>query len=331
MAYITINRQNFYHNLTQIIKKTGDIEKVAIVLKDNAYGHGLSIMAKLASEFGIKHAVVRDISEASQIRELFGDILILGDSIIRDDKYSFAINSLEDIPTAKAGAKVELKIDTGMHRNGIAFFQIDEALSLIKQHKLNLIGVMTHYRSADVLSSELFWQQKEFERVKQKIKASGLKDIRYHSHNSTTILRVNSFDEDLIRVGIGAYGYNELPLCFDKITLKPVLKLYAQKRATRALPKGARVGYGGDFSTPKEMIVSTYNLGYGDGWIRKNYTTPNGLHILGRVSMDYISLASQEDEICILDNAQKAGEQLGTISYDILTRLSPSIDRVEIN
>ncbi len=64
MAFIKINKQNFYHNLNQIALKTGSLEKIAIVLKDNAYGHGLKLMAKLASEFGIQHAVVRKTVEA---------------------------------------------------------------------------------------------------------------------------------------------------------------------------------------------------------------------------------------------------------------------------
>ncbi|MFK5976222.1 MAG: alanine racemase [Sulfurovum sp.] len=328
MAYITINRQNFYHNLNQIIKKTGDKEKIAIVLKDNAYGHGILLMAKLASEFGITQAVVRNISEADKIKNLFRDILILGDSIIRDERYSFVINSLQDIEKAQIGANIELKVDTGMHRNGIAFKEIDEALTLVKKRDLNLIGVMTHYRSADELSSELFWQQKEFEKVKEKFKDLGYKNLRYHSHNSPTILRVNSFDEDLVRVGIGAYGYNELPTFFDKISLKPVLNIYANRCASRVVKKGARVGYGGAFIATQEMIISTYNLGYGDGWIRGEYTTPNGLNILGKVSMDYISLESDDKKICILDNAQQSAEQLNTISYEVLTRLSPSIARI---
>ena len=100
MAFIKINKQNFYHNLNQIALKTGSVEKIAIVLKDNAYGHGLELMGRLASEFGIRHAVVRKTEEAEQIRSLFETILILGDSIIKDEKYSFTINSLEDIKKA---------------------------------------------------------------------------------------------------------------------------------------------------------------------------------------------------------------------------------------
>ena len=67
MAFIQINKQNFYHNFNQIALKTGSKEKIAIVLKDNGYGHGLELIAKLTSDFGIKHAVVRNTSEAKKI------------------------------------------------------------------------------------------------------------------------------------------------------------------------------------------------------------------------------------------------------------------------
>jgi alanine racemase len=130
MAFIKINKQNFYYNLNQIALKTGSVEKIAIVLKDNAYGHGLELMAKLSSDFGIKHAVVRTRKEAECIRFLFESILILGDSITKDSVFSFTVNSLEDIKQAQSGAKVELKVDTGMHRNGIALDELEESLAL---------------------------------------------------------------------------------------------------------------------------------------------------------------------------------------------------------
>ena len=334
MAFIKINKENFYYNLNQIALKTGSIDKIAIVLKDNAYGHCLTLMAKLASEFGIKHAVVRKTCEAEEIVSFFERILVLGDNIIKHDKFSYTMNALEDIKQAQKGAQVELKVDTGMHRNGIAMDEIDEALDLIEKQDLELIGVMTHYRSADEMGSEFFWQQKNFDRVKQRVKNRGYKEIRFHSHNSASILRAKHFDEDLVRVGIGAYGYNELPLAFDKIALKPVLSLHAKKIATRILNVGERVGYGGDFIAPKEMKVSTYDLGYGDGWCRgdssKPFITAETLPILGRVSMDFISLESDKEEVCVMNNAQDAAKQLGTISYEITTALQSDIEKVVV-
>jgi len=332
MALIKINRQNFFHNIKQFSIKCGSKEKLAIVLKDNAYGHGLDIMAKLASEFGLTHAVVRSYIEAKQIKKYFKQIIILGDRAIVDNKYSFILNSLNDIKLAQENSTVELKVDTGMHRNGISMDELEEALDIITKRKLNLIGVMTHNRSADELSSELFWQQKQFESIKYRVKAFGFRDIRFHSFNSATSLRLDCKDEDLIRLGIGAYGYNELPKVYKGLELKPVLSLWAKKVSTRVLRKGSRVGYGGTYITPKDMIVSTYDLGYGDGWMRSNsfkpFITAQGLPILGRVSMDYISLETDIDEVCIVNNTQYASKQIGTISYEIMTQLSMEIPRI---
>jgi len=334
MAYITINKQNFFHNLNQIALKTGSIDKIAIVLKDNAYGHGLEIMAGLAQEFGIKHAIVKNLKEAEIVRELFETILILNDGIVKDDLYSFTINALSDIVKAEKGAKVELKVDTGMHRNGIARDELDEALSLIEKQGLNLVGVMTHFRSADVMGSELFWQQKQFESVKSKVKKSGFSNVRFHSHNSAAILRSRTFDEALVRVGIAAYGYNELPYPFDDVSLKAVMMLHASKVSTREVKKSQRLGYGGDFTAPNNMTVSTYDLGYGDGWTRadssKPFITAEGLPVLGRVSMDFILLESQEDEVIIMDNAKEAAKQFDTISYEMTTSLSSEIPKIVI-
>jgi len=332
MATITINKENFFHNLNQIALKTGSVEKIAVVLKDSAYGHGLGIMAELASDFGIQHAVVKDRKEAEEIRDLFKSVLILNDEIIADTVYTYAINTLDDIKSAQSGAKVELKVDTGMHRNGIAMDEVDEALTLIEERGLDLIGVMTHFRSADVLSSELFWQKKNFKAVKEKVKEYGFEKVRFHSHNSAAILRTKDFDEDMVRVGIAIYGYNELPAVYDTVKLKPVLSLYAEKISTRVLKKFQRVGYAGDYTAPGTMTVSTYDLGYGEGWTRGEsrypYVTAENLPILGRVSMDFITLESNKDTLCIMDNAQKAAEHFGTISYEITTALSPNIERI---
>ena len=93
MAFIKINKENFFHNLSQFISKTGSKEQVGIVLKDNAYGHGLELMAKLSQEFGLSQAVVRTFSEAQIIRPYFKHILVLGDRAVCDTVCSFTLNS----------------------------------------------------------------------------------------------------------------------------------------------------------------------------------------------------------------------------------------------
>ncbi|NKQ40294.1 MAG: alanine racemase [Sulfurovum sp.] len=334
MAIIKINKENFFHNLNQIALKTGSIDKIAVVLKDNAYGHGLEIMAKLSAEFGIKQAVVIDTEEAMQARDYFSRILVLKGKPIEEKKFSFVVSDMQTLEGVGTRAKIELKVDTGMHRNGIAICDLEKALRIIKLRDMNLVGIMTHFRSADILSSELFWQKQLFNRVKIIAKESGLGGVRFHSHNSAAVFRAKSFDEDIARVGIAIYGGLELDSAYAELNLKPVLSLWAKRISTRVLKKGQRVGYAGDFRAEKNMTTSTYDLGYGDGWMRgdssRPYMTAEGLPILGRVSMDFVSLESDADEVCIMTDARTAAKHYDSISYEMTTMLSMSIDRVVV-
>jgi len=332
MAYIEIDKTNYFYNLNQLALKVGSKEQLAVVLKDNAYGHGLEIIAKLASEFGIKEAVVIDTKEADRIKKYFKNILILNDTPLPIDNFSYAVTSLQTLKECNSDSSIELKVDTGMHRNGIAMSELKEAIAIIKSRRLNLKGLMTHYRSADILSSEYFWQKKRFEQLRRDIISMGFKDIRFHSHNSAALLRCNSFDEDIARVGIATYGCIDMPQILSGIKLKPVMSLWAKRVNSRILRAGERVGYGGDFIADRDMIISTYDIGYGDGWFRGDsvnpYKTAEGLEILGRVSMDFITLEGDRDRVCIMQDANKASKHFGTISYEITTALSKDIRRV---
>jgi alanine racemase len=331
MAFIQISKQNFFHNLSQLALKAGSKERLAVVLKDNAYGHGLGIMAELAAECGITQAVVVSTEEAREIKHHFERILILKGEPFRDEVFTFAVTDIRQLDWIDPAAHIELKVDTGMHRNGIEMGQLPQALSIIHDRGLPLIGVMTHYRSADVLSSELFWQRKNFEQVKQAVRDAGFDNVRFHSHNSAALLRSQQFDEDVARVGIALYGYNELPGAYDPVELRPVLSLHARRMSTRQSEAGERIGYGGDYRVPVAMTVSTYDLGYGDGWRRGAahcpYVTADGLPILGRVSMDFISLKGDRETVCVMRDAHHAAKHFGTISYEMTTMLSPSIQR----
>ena len=79
MAHIELNKQNFFHNLDICAKQSNGKDKIAIVLKDNAYGHGLLEIASLSKEYGLINAVVQTIEEAEKIESYFETILILAD------------------------------------------------------------------------------------------------------------------------------------------------------------------------------------------------------------------------------------------------------------
>ena len=335
MAKILLSREAYFHNLDIITQKVGEVSKIAVVLKDNAYGHGLCEMAKLAQEYGVKDAVVHNIGEAEQIKDHFERILILGGHSYKvDAKYHYGINGLSQIPLMPKGLQVELKVDTGMHRNGVSMDEVEEAVTTLIEQGLVLKGVMTHNRSADTLSSEWFWQRANFKTVKQSVlelqNNLSFETPRFHSANSAATFRFQDFDEDLVRVGIAAYGCLEMDRTLQQPTLKPVLSLSAQKITTRLLAKGEYVGYNATFRAEKSMQVSTYDLGYADGLLRSasnHYVSPEGEQLLGRVSMDNCSFTGAREELLIFDNVNTYSKAARTIGYEVLTGLHPEIKR----
>ena len=169
MSYITINKQNFFHNLDICSKRANGKDKIAIVLKDNAYGHGLLEIASLAKEYGITNAVVQTINEANKIKSYFEHILILADTKKESLSHSFhiTINSIDDIDSLEENTNIHIKIDTGMHRNGIEPNQLESTINKAIKRGLNITGIFTHFKSADILSSVYFSQKSNFREIKK--------------------------------------------------------------------------------------------------------------------------------------------------------------------
>ncbi len=337
MAKIIISKKNYFHNLSLICKQAKGKENVAVVLKDNAYGHGLLEIATLANEFGINNAVVETLDEAIKVEKLFKEILILADNNIHTYSHSFhiTINEINDIYKLPENTNVHLKIDTGMHRNGISKNELKDAIDGICKQGLNLTGVFTHYRSADELSCEYFCQKEDFKIIKAEVKKTCeellLPIPNFHSTNSSGLFRDLDFKEDMTRVGIASYGYIETNKIYEIPNLKPVLSLYAKRISSRKLFFNEKIGYGGTFKAKRDMDVSTYDIGYGNGFLRinekQNYITPEGYNILGRVSMDNMSLDSTKEDICLFDDVRVLAKLHNTITYEILTSLKPNIKR----
>lgn len=335
MAYITLNKKNFFYNLDIIAKRTKAKDKIAIVLKDNAYGHGLLEIASMAQEYGITKCVVQTSEEAQQIAEKFAYILVLADTQqIGYEHIYYTINRLDDIEKFQPDTKVHLKVDTGMHRNGITLDQLEESFQKIKKYHLHLEAVFTHHRDADSLNTSWFWQNQIFAQIKEEVKLLAVKysfkNIKFHSANTASLFRTEFFQEDFARIGIGVYGCLEMQKPLMSATLKPVLSLYASKISSRKLNAGQSIGYGGIYTSNEDVIVSNYNIGYGDGFLRNlsnKFQTPQGEKLVGRISMDNASFISTEDEILIFNDARKIAKDAGTISYEVLTSLKSKIQR----
>ena len=221
-------------------------------------------MANLAKEYGIKKAVVRTQKEALHVEQYFEYVLVL-DEIpeFASDKIRYTINDINSIEKFPKNTKVELKVDSGMHRNGISKSELKEVFTKIKNAGLILEAVFTHHRSADELTSEWFWQNTNFNDIKELsinlASEVGFEKPRFHSSNSASLFRHKNFNEDMTRVGIATYGCIELPLALHVEGLKPVLSLYASKISSREVLKGDRVGYGGTYTFKEDATISNYN------------------------------------------------------------------------
>ena len=337
MAFITLDSHAFAHNISQIAR-FAPRERLSIVLKDNAYGHGLAEMASLASKEGIAHAVVRTVDEARMIAGAFETVLVLADipESFAGEKIHITLNDLSQIARIPQGTPVHLKVDTGMHRNGVAGSDVRMAMEKIREAGLILAGLFTHSRSGDELSTELFWQLQNFKAVREEVigicEASGAPLPLFHFANSPTLLR---FGEevvfDRVRVGIAAYGYTEFGPAFDVPPLRPVLRLWGERMATRKVTAGMRIGYGGSGIVEKDGYVSTYDLGYADGLFRYNgsgdFELDGGERLYGKISMDNLVASGDAAELLVVGDANRWAGHFGTINYDVLVKLSPRIKR----
>ena len=334
MGTIKLSREALIHNLDIIAHQVGGKDKIAVVLKDNAYGHGAEMIAEAASEYGVNQAVVRLEREAEEIVKYFDNVLILGQKPTHiHPKFSYAINSLEEISAYPSGARVELKIDTGMHRNGISHEQLEAAFEKMAKRGLICIGIMSHLRAADTLSSEWFWQRQNFDRIKQKADLLAQKfgwKLRFHISNSAGTFRSTECRDDIVRVGIALYGCLQMDTSLPQPLLKSVLSLWGDRMATRVLKAGERVGYNGLYEALADEVVSTYDLGYANGLDRlasNHYTTPEGVALRGRISMDSASFSSDAEQLKIFDNANDYANAVGTIGYEILACLDKDLKR----
>ena len=331
MSELVLNRSAYIHNLTKICAKAGGKDRVILVLKDNAYGHGAALVGREAASYGIKFCAVKNEIEACELEPFFEHILILshiphgGES----ERFIYAINDISLIAKFKKGVRVHIAVDTLMHRNGVAIDEVRAACEAALTHGLQICGAFTHFRSAEELSGDYFVQRQNFAAAKAVVRAiCGGSNLTFHSHNSAATERFGELAGECVRVGIAAYGYAQFD---ESLELKHVASLWAYKVSGRVLKKGQCAGYGAKFCASEDMKIAVYDLGYGDGLLR--YTgegelkTAGGQRLLGKMSMDSFCCEDVGDKICVFDDARVWADFFGTISYDVLTKLSPSINR----
>ena len=349
-AVATIEPAVLRRNL-QVLRARCPRSRVMAMVKGNGYGHGLIVAAR-AFDSADGLAVAR-LAEARVLRnaQVRLPMLLLGTLLEPSELEWCARNEVAvvvhdrrslEICLSVAGRqalRVWLKLDSGMHRLGLApqeFLQADRSLRACPG--IAEIVHMTHFAAADDPDPTSLNAQAECFEQCRRAAGPALASLA----NSAALLRRPSLHADWVRPGILLYGSNPFPRC--GIEVRPAMTLSSRVIALRRIRAGESVGYGGSWTARRPSAIATLGIGYGDGYPRHAACgTPvliNGARVplVGRVSMDSISVdVTDAAAVQVGDEAILWGPQLppteiahraGTISYELLASLPGRLARI---
>ena len=339
------------------------------VVKADAYGHGAVEVARRVAKCGCDAFAVATVDEGIILRKsgISGMILVLGYTLpsafpkLCEYDISQTCASAEYLrelcgfaDSTGSRVKIHLKLNTGMNRTG---FVTDGELTddllfaaeVLRSHE-NIIreGIFSHFACADEPDKDFTRLQDErFISCVRALEKQGVKfGIR---HISSTMGIVNfpedNFRLDMVRLGIGLYGYTSPSIS----ELIPAMSYNASVIAVNKLKKGDFVGYGITYKAPRDMVAATICAGYADGFRRglsnKGSVLCHGKKcpVIGNVCMDMTMIDAEaiKDTVKVGDRvtlfgfnegelvgADEVAKSLGTISYELLCALGNRLKRV---
>jgi alanine racemase len=361
-TYAEVNLARLYRNL-ELIRTKVNPSRVMIVIKANAYGHGMVEVARsLAAKVDSMGVAV--LEEGILLRQLGiqTPILVMGGiwgeqvPLYLDYDLTFTASSVERLEqinqaAAAAGkkAKVHLKIDTGMERIGVHYYSaqtLQEAA--LKCSHVDVEGIFSHFANAD--STNLTHARLQLERFNEVLRYYEKQSIptpMRHMANSGAILQLPDSYFDMVRPGIllyGVYPSQEVPRTFD---VKPALAWKSRVVYFKVVEPGHPVSYGSSWQSDHPVRVVTVPVGYGDGYFR---SMSNKAQVLlhgkkypqvGNICMDQMMVNIEGDSAFNGDDVILLGEENGqavtaedlavwadTIPYEILTNINTRVPRV---
>ncbi len=343
---VEISRSAILDNLSAMQSLAPNWE-IAPVLKSNAYGHGLVLIAEVLKNEAVPFFCVDSYPEAEQIRRagIKKAILVMGHSPVKTieknrlKNISFVVFSLEQLKNLKRG-RVHLKFDTGMHRQGILFDDLEKVFPLLKN--LEVEGVMSHFAESEKPDSKL--TKLQIERW-NKIASKFQRDFPvkyYHCANSGGFGFASEINANVGRSGIAIYGINP----GLHVELRPALQMKSIASEIREIEIGESVGYGAAFTAARKSKIATVPVGFFEGLNRK--LSGKGVFkigdliapIVGRISMNISSCDVSDlnvkvgDSVTVISNSpadlnsvENIAKICETLPYEILVNIPPHLRR----
>jgi alanine racemase len=349
----------------QAIRQHVAPSKVMPILKANAYGHGLLRTAQLMESLNADYIGVAVLEEGILLRQngIRMPILVLGGILgnqvpgfLKHDLSITAssidkLSQVDEIATQLGvKAKVHLKIDTGMERIGVHYYNADNFLeSALKCKGISLEGIYSHFANAD--QTDLADARRQLERFQEVLyffeKHSLPPPPMRHMANSPAILQLPEAYFDMVRPGILLYGVYPSFQIARTIHVRPALSWKSRVVYFKVILPEHPVGYGSTWQTDHMIRAVTAPVGYGDGYFRsmsqKAQVILRGKKypVVGRISMDQIVIniewdsAYNDDEVILIGESgsesitcEDLAEWAGTIPYEILTNINTRVPRI---
>ncbi len=345
------------HNLAQIRSLLPAETMIGLVVKADAYGHGLIPVSRMALRSGADWACVATVQEGVALREAEIDapVLILAPALELEAQQVVFYDlrcQIESIEVARAlskaaveqrrTARVHIKIDTGMSRFGV---QVESAAQFAKDVAvlpgIEIEALASHFAFGGGPREFTAQQFEQFMTAVCEIEAAGIKPKIRHTGNSAAVIRFPEAHLNLVRVGILAYGISHIGDL--SLNLRPALTWKARVMAMRDIPPGRKIGYNCTYETDRPSRIATLGVGYGDGYHRALSNQGNVvIHgqrapIRGLVCMDQIMVdvtdipaATIGDEAILLGQEITAAELaaiVGTTPHEMPTRIMSRVPR----
>jgi alanine racemase len=352
-----VDAQALHHNLAEV-RRRAPRSKVIAIVKANGYGHGLVWVAKTLAD-GADAFGVASVEEGLVLREegITKPICLLEGFFEADElpllaqhdlspviHHEFQVRALEAAHLPR-GLSIWIKIDTGMHRLGVAPSAFRDVYGRLNAASaVRTIRVMSHFASADDPASSAVTQG-QIDTFNTAVAGANLERSLA---NSAGIVAWPASHLEWVRPGIMLYGGDpQVGGAAKTFNLRPVMTLTTSLISVARRKKGDPIGYGPEYRCPEDMPVGVVAIGYGDGYPRRMPAgTPvllNGkrVPIVGRVSMDMLTLdlrgqpqAKIGDSVVMWGAdlpADEVAARAGTISYELFCHVAKRIPRVALN
>jgi alanine racemase len=348
------------HNLRQYQKSLAPTTRILAMVKAQAYGAGLDQIAKQLQMSGVNYFGVAYADEGVLLRQAGIDIPILVMNAEPGGFESCIAYQLEPaiyspshldafirtlIATQITNYPIHIKFDTGMHRLGFMPEQTDQLLqTLSAQPEVFVKSVFSHMACADEPTHPMNTKQIScFEELCNRLEAGLSYTFLRHLLNSEGAAHFPSAQFDMVRLGIGLFGFNNDSIFEAK--LKPVISWTSLISQLKQIDKGEYIGYGCSETIQETSQIAIIPVGYADGFNRNLGNGKGGVYIdgiycptVGRVCMDMIMVlapkARFDAEVEIIGTHQSLNTfaiLAQTIPYEILTSISPRVQRIYIN